>query len=107
MILGSGRSTREGNGNPIKYFYLENPRDRGDRQTLVHEVAKSGLDLVSKQQHELDNGEKGDVMSEKAGLKLNSQKTKITASHHFMTNRWGNEGNSDRFYFPGFQNHCR
>ena len=34
--------------------------------------------------------------SEKAGLKLNIQKTKIMASgpHHFMANRWGNNGNS-------------
>ena len=28
-------------------------------------------------------------------------------SHHFMANRWGNNGNSDRLYFLGFQNHCR
>ena len=28
-------------------------------------------------------------------------------SHHFMGNRWGNSGNSVRFYFSGFQNHCR
>ena len=28
-------------------------------------------------------------------------------SHHFMANRWGNKGNSDRLYFLGFQNHCR
>ena len=27
-------------------------------------------------------------------------------SHHFMENRWGNNGNSDRFYFLGIQNHC-
>ena len=38
--------------------------------------------------------------NEKAGLKLNIQNTKIR-SHHFMTNRWGNNGNSDRFYFGG------
>ena len=45
---------------------------------------------------------------EKAGLKLNIQKTKIMAScHHFMANRWGNSGNSDRLYFLGLQNHCR
>ena len=37
--------------------------------------------------------------SEKAGLKLNIQKTKIMASgHHFMANRWGNNGNSDRLF---------
>ena len=39
--------------------------------------------------------------SEKVGLKLNIQKTKI------MANRWGNKGNSDRLYSFGFQNHCR
>ena len=44
--------------------------------------------------------------SEEAGLKLNIQKTKIW-SHHFIANRWGNNGNSDRFYFLGLQNHCR
>ena len=47
--------------------------------------------------------------SEKVGLKLNIQKTKIMASwsHHFMANRWGNSGNSERLYFGGLQNHCR
>ena len=50
--------------------------------------------------------------SEKAGFKLNIQKTKIMASHQFMShqfmaNRWGNNGNSDRLYFLGCQNHCR
>ena len=45
--------------------------------------------------------------SEKVGLKLNIQKTKIMASDHFMANRWGNSGNSDRLYFGGLQNHCR
>ena len=44
--------------------------------------------------------------SEKVGLKLNIQKTKIMASI-FMENRWGNSGNSVRLYFLGLQNHCR
>ena len=44
--------------------------------------------------------------SEKVGLKLNVQKTKIMASG-FMGNRWGNSGNSVRLYFGGLQNHCR
>ena len=43
--------------------------------------------------------------SEKVGLKLNIQKTKIMDhaiwSHHFMGNRWENNGNSDRPYFLG------
>ena len=41
--------------------------------------------------------------SEKVGLKLNIQKTKIQ-SHQFMANRWGNCG---RLHFWGLQNHCR
>ena len=48
--------------------------------------------------------------SEKVGSKLNIQKTKVMYviwSHHFMANRWGNNGNSDRLYFGGLQNHCR
>ena len=28
-------------------------------------------------------------------------------SHHFTANRWGNNGNSERLYFGGLQNHCR
>ena len=42
--------------------------------------------------------------SEKVGLKLNNQKTKIMSSgpiNHFMANRWGNNGNSDRLLFWG------
>ena len=38
--------------------------------------------------------------SEKAGLKLSIQKTKIIASrsHHFMAKRWENNGNSKRLF---------
>ena len=41
--------------------------------------------------------------SEKVDLKLSNQKTKIMASGPipFVANRWGNNGNSDRFYFGG------
>ena len=41
--------------------------------------------------------------SEKSDLKHSIQKAKIMASHHFMANRWGNNGNSDRLYFLGLQ----
>ena len=30
-----------------------------------------------------------------------------TWCHHFMANRWGNNGNSESLYFPGLQNHCK
>ena len=47
--------------------------------------------------------------SEKAHLKLNIpiNKDHGIRSHHFMANRWGNNGNSERLYFGGLQNHCR
>ena len=46
--------------------------------------------------------------SEKPGLKLSIQKTKIMASSAitFMAKRWGKSGNSGRFYFLGLSNHC-
>ena len=47
---------------------------------------------------------------EKASLKLNIKKKKKDHGiqfHHFMANRRGKSGNSDRFYFLGLQNHCR
>ena len=49
------------------------------------------------------------VESEKVGLKLNIQKTKIMASSPITSweIRWGNSGNSVRLYFGGLQNHCR
>ena len=41
--------------------------------------------------------------TEKAGLKPNIQKNEDhdICSHHFVANRWGNNGNSDRLYFLG------
>ena len=47
--------------------------------------------------------------NERVDLKLNFQKTKIMASGPITL--WqingGNNGNSDRLYFFGLQNHCR
>ena len=46
--------------------------------------------------------------TEKVGLKLNIQKSKIVASGPITS--WQTEEekyrSSDRFYFPGLQNHC-
>ena len=36
-----GRSSGEGNGNPLQYYCLENPKDRGAWKATVHGVAKS------------------------------------------------------------------
>ena len=40
-IPGSGKSSGEGNGNPLQYSYLENSMDRGAWQAIVHGFAKS------------------------------------------------------------------
>ena len=38
LILGSGRSPGEGNGNPLQYTCLGNPMDRGALKAEVHGV---------------------------------------------------------------------
>ena len=40
LIPGSGRSTGEGNGNPLQHSCLGNPKDRGSWRAIVHGVAK-------------------------------------------------------------------
>ena len=47
-IPGSGRSPREGNGNPLQYSCLENPMDRGAWQATVHGVTRIRHDLTTK-----------------------------------------------------------
>ena len=75
---------------------INNLRDADDT-TLMAESEEEIKSLLMKVKEE----------SEKGGLKLNVQKTKIMASSLITYgNRWGNNGNSDRLYFLGFQNHC-
>ena len=54
----------------------------------------------------LDESERGEW---KSWLKIQHSENKDHGiqSHHFMVNRWGNNGNSERLYFFGLQNHCR
>ena len=70
-----------------------------DDTTLLAESKKELKSLLMKVKEE----------SEKVGLQFNIQKTKIMAScpNTSWTNRWGNNGNNDRLYFFGLQNHCR
>ena len=62
-----------------------------DDTTLMAESKKELKSLLMKVKED----------SEKIGLKLNIQKTKIIQSHHFMADRWGNNGNSDRLFLLG------
>ena len=41
LTPGWGRYPVVGNGNPLRYFCLENPMDRGAWQATVHGIAKS------------------------------------------------------------------
>ena len=77
---------------------LNNPRNTDDT-TLMAESEEELKSLLMKVK----------VESEKVGLKLNIQKTKIMASGHITS--WEIDGeksvNSVRLYFGGLQNHCR
>ena len=45
LIPGSGRSTKEGNGNLLQYSCLENSLDGGAWRSTVHEATKSQTQL--------------------------------------------------------------
>ena len=46
-MTGSGKSPREGNGNPLQYSCLENPMDGGAWQATVQGVSKSQTRLTN------------------------------------------------------------
>ena len=84
----AGIKTAGRNSNNLRYAY---------DITVMAESKKELKSLLMKVKEE----------SEKAGLKLNIQKTKIMASGPITS--WqidgGKNGNSDRLYFLGLQNH--
>ena len=45
LIPGSGRTPREGNGNPLQYSCQKDPMNRGAWKATVHGVAKSRTQL--------------------------------------------------------------
>ena len=48
LIPGLGRSPGEGNGNPLQYFCLENPMDRGAWKATTMGVTRVRHDLATK-----------------------------------------------------------
>ena len=89
-IIQSARLDESQAGIKVVRRNINNLRYPGDT-TLMAESKEELKSLLMKVKEE----------SEKAGLKLNIQKTKIIWSHHFMANRWGNSGDSVRLYFWG------
>ena len=82
----TGIKIAERNINNLRY---------ADDTTLMAESEEELKSLLMKVKEE----------SEKVGLKLNIQKTKIMASGPITS--WENSGNSIRLNFFGLQNHCR
>ena len=68
-----------------------------DDTTLMAEIKEELKSLLMKVKEE----------SEKVGLRLNIKKTKIMASSPIISWQWGNNGNSERLYVFGLQNHSR
>ena len=52
LIPALRRSPGEGNGNPLQYYCLGNPMDRGSWQATIHGNARVGHNLVTEQQEE-------------------------------------------------------
>ena len=50
-IPGLGRPRGEGNGNPLQYYYLGSPMDRGPHRQTVHGVAKESDTTKQQQQY--------------------------------------------------------
>ena len=70
-----------------------------DETTLMAESEEELKSLLTKVKEE----------SGKSWLKTQHSENEDHAiwSHHFMGNRWGNSGNSDKLYYWRLQNHCR
>ena len=50
-VLGSGRSSGDGHGNPLQHSCLENPLDRGAWWATARGVTRVRDDLVTKNQN--------------------------------------------------------
>ena len=115
LLSGAGRSTGEGNGNPLRYPCLENPTDgegfspcgrkESDTTSLFTFRYADDTTLMAETKEELKSLSMKVKKSEKFGLKLNIQKTKIMASGPITS--WKIDGKTVTVYFLGLQNHCR
>ena len=101
-------------------------RNAGLDESILELISKAGINIAGRNINNLRYADDTTLMAEtkeelksllmklkeeneKADLKLNIQKSKIMVFGSFtsLPNKWGNNGNSDRLYFLGLQNHCR
>ena len=68
MISGLGRSPGEGNGKPLQYSCLENPRDGGAWCAAVHGVAKSQTRLKRLSRSSLSDSLRSGAVAHQARL---------------------------------------
>ena len=95
IMRNTGLEEAQG-GIKIARRYINNHRYADDTTLMAESEELKSLLMKVKEE------------SEKVGLKLNIQNSDHGIwSHHFIANRWGSNGNSDRLYFLGLQNHCR
>ena len=86
------------------------------------EEAQAGIKIAWRNMNNLRYADDTNLMAESKELKSLLMKVKklasnstfrkirswhLVPSHHFMANRWGGSGNSERLYFSGLQNHGR
>ena len=96
-IMWNARLDKSQAGIKIVERNINKLRDADDT-TLMAECEEELKSLLMRVEEE----------SDKAGLKLTLNKlSSWHLVHHFMANRWGKSGSSDRFYFLKLQNNCR
>ena len=82
----------------------------GDSQTGIKIVWRNINDLRYADDTTLMAESKEELKSLLMKVKKQSEHSKNEdhgiQSHHFMTDKWGSSGYSDRHYFPALQNHC-
>ena len=85
-----------------------NALNRHDNKGVINSLRYAAdTTLMAESEEELKSFFMVKEESEKAGLKLNIQKTKITTSGPITSWKIGKKWNSEIFHFLGLQNHCR
>ena len=72
-----------------KLFFRDLP---GRRQSNTKDLHSTDEDPKAQVSREIGAGSPGQLVAEDHGIWF----------HHFMANRWGNSGNSDRLFFGGW-----